>query len=223
MQRPLFWRQGMLLKPHHFQHFEQVLNDERWKIWQRGQVYPWGVIEATVDTAMLASGVAGFSTLEVILPDGTWIKQGVNGITLPTPFSAENLFLRSSYMIYVGVRRLIPDAVNVSVQGVVRDDQIDTRFVADPNGEDVNNLYEKDSAANLGTMNYVMRVFTNENVAEISDYVIIPVTSLRRTETKEVVVNKDYVPPSLRVESLPMVRRDTLQHLHQYQACYQST
>jgi type VI secretion system protein ImpJ len=73
---PIQWHEGMLLSPHHFQQMG-IQSDAMRHYLIRGLFpYYWGVVKREVDETALADGVFRITSLEAVLPDGTFVDFG---------------------------------------------------------------------------------------------------------------------------------------------------
>ncbi len=200
----VFWKQGMLLKPHHLQHADITNSALNWKIWQRNNIYPWGVLNVSFDYASFANGLIVLNEFEAIFPDGTWVKKDENALIRSCRFNPALVFPNSNYMVYIGIKKLFPNQVNVTYKANDDVQSVDTRFICNANGEDITNMYESDVAANVQTMSYVLRLFTQEQIEELAEYIVIPIAALQKNNTG-IILNEEYIPPITRISSSPII------------------
>ena len=89
MNRPLYWNQGLLLQPHHFQlqdlYFQSLLDP-----YQRFmQPYLWGVGRLEIQESALGNRAFSLTGGEFLLPDGTHIILSSNALVEARSFEED--------------------------------------------------------------------------------------------------------------------------------------
>ena len=115
--RPVFWQQGLLLQPQHFQqterHFQSVI------IPYQKFIHPhlWGIGNIEIQKSALGSRSFRITSGEFIFPDGTYVVFPGNALIEIRSFKEDWLEGYKPLPVYLGLRRLNETGDNVTVSG----------------------------------------------------------------------------------------------------------
>ena len=71
--KPMRWKEGMFLRPHHFQQYDLYLESRETSRLHALERYAWGLLHMEVDPDSLNNFVFTATSLGAVLPDGTLI------------------------------------------------------------------------------------------------------------------------------------------------------
>ncbi len=201
MNKPLFWHQGLFLQPQHFQ-----LND----LYQRSLVepiyryfppHPWGVASLVVQESTLANGSVDISAGEFLFPDNTHAVISKNAVIQARPFEGAWTDGSKTFTVYIGLKKFSHDKENVSV---VPDPsscgEQTTRFVSPGDPSEIRDLHHTGPGAQVKQMDLLLRIFWEDEVPQLGDYLLIPVALLELTGEK-ILLSKRFIPPCITVSA----------------------
>jgi len=84
--RPLFWHQGLLLQPHHFQQLDLYYQSLLMPYHRFLQPYLWGVGSMQIQESALGNRSFSLTEGEFVFPDGTHILLPGNAVVEPRSF-----------------------------------------------------------------------------------------------------------------------------------------
>ena len=96
--RPVRWREGMFVRPHHFQQFDLYLEARQIAYHQALVGNGWGVVRMELAEDLLANYTFEVKSLRAVLPDGTLVVVSTATIrtaTSASPPRAASLYLRA--------------------------------------------------------------------------------------------------------------------------------
>jgi type VI secretion system protein ImpJ len=198
LNQPLFWHQGLFLQPHHFQY--QDAWTERLLARQVELTMPWcwgfGALEIN-ETALAAREVV-IDHMALRWRDGTLTEIPGNARIESRRFELVD-FSQGPRTLYVGLRRPIEDQVNVRKYDNLDDAaQADARLVVPADPQEVPDRYASGPSGRVTLMTYVLRLFWEEEINDLSDYDVMPVARLEQ-DGEIVRLVPRFVPPCLNV------------------------
>jgi len=104
--RPIRWREGMFVRPHHFQQFDLNLEARQVAYHQALVGNGWGIVRLEIAEELLANYTFEVRTLRAVLPDGTLVDVPGNGRLPGRTIDPKQLDLGSPREILLGVRRV---------------------------------------------------------------------------------------------------------------------
>ncbi len=110
--KPIYYHQGLFLKPHHFQYQQAYQQQDALTIKENIEPYFWGVSKLTIDKKELLNKNFLLQDLELVLMDGTVVKLPQNA--LATVRSLESMELDEGVKVFVGLKSFKQDSVNVT-------------------------------------------------------------------------------------------------------------
>src|SRR5690606_873783 len=105
--------------------------------------------------------------------------------------------------VYLGLRRMMPGQANVSVVDDPGQAQtVSTRMVAAADPVTVADDYAQGPEGQLDLMNYVLRVFWDEELPQLGHYELLAVARLEQ-DGDQARLQRQYIPPSLNLSASP--------------------
>lgn len=205
IKKQLFWHQGLLLQPQHFQYMDMVQQNTFSPMMEISNPYFNGVVSLKHNQSSLLKEVFELESLELLLSDGTLVNYPEDAIVKPRSFTGvwtENL---EPFTIYVGVKKLNKKGGNVTVvAGFDEADDIKTRYMTLSEPEEFPDLHQDGPFAQMKTLTNVIKIFFEDEINNLGDYDIIPIAQLIKSGD-EIVFSKDFIPPSLHISSSPVL------------------
>jgi type VI secretion system protein ImpJ len=199
--QPIFWRQGLFLQPHHFQHNDHLAQYRQHRINTLTMPYAWGVAAIELDEAALIDQSVMFSRLTVLMRDGLLIEYPGNAVLAARRFDLAEL--GAGRTLYIGVRRAQPDQANVRTVEHVNDAaNLETRLAATAEPVETPDSYAGGPHGQVHLMSYVVRLFWEHEIQELGDYELMPVARLYQ-DGDQAKVHHEFIPPCLTVAASP--------------------
>ena len=174
LRKPLRWKEGMFLRPQHFQQYDLYLENREYSRFRSVQTYGWGLLSLDIDADALTNFVFQINQMHAVLPDGSLIDAPGNARTGGRSFDGLMNEVGRSMDVAVGVRarddrgpQTLSDATTTG----------DTRYVAVE--EEVYDLDAGRDPAPLEKLSYNLRMFMGDEPTD--GYETIPLARLRRT------------------------------------------
>ena len=174
LRKPLRWKEGMFLRPQHFQQYDLYLENREYSRFRSVQTYGWGLLSLDVDADALTNFVLQINQMHAVLPDGSLIDVPGNSRTGGRSFDGLMNEVGRSMDVAVGVRarddrgpQTLSDATTTG----------DTRYVSVE--EEVYDLDAGRDPAPLEKLTYNLRMFMGDEPTD--GYETIPLVRLRRT------------------------------------------
>ena len=104
--RPVRWREGMFVRPHHFQQFDLYLEARQIACFQALIGNGWGLALMEVAEDLLANYTFEVKSLRAVLPDGTLVDVPGNGRLPGRTLDAKQLDIGVPREVLLGVRRV---------------------------------------------------------------------------------------------------------------------
>ena len=194
--KPIYWRHGVFLQPHHFQYADIYTQNILWRSTQLSLVPPWGVVKLIINQDKLTQGTVEFNVLDFIFEDGTRVNIENNTVVGNFRFNPRKISSeKTGYKIYIGIKKLIEGQANVTRVDKSNDlGKVETRFINLIDDDLKHNLYEGGEMAQLEHINYVLQIFDEDSIKNAQGFSIIPILKLIRHED-QIIVDETYVPP----------------------------
>lgn len=174
LRKPLRWKEGMFLRPQHFQQYDLYLENREYSRFRSVQTYGWGLLSLEVDADALTNFVFQINRILAVLPDGSLIDVPGNARTGGRSFDGLMNEVGRSMDVAVGVRarddrgpQTLSDTTTTG----------DTRYVSVE--EEVYDLDAGRDPAPLEKLSYNLRMFMGDEPTD--GYETIPLVRLRRT------------------------------------------
>ncbi|MDY6903489.1 MAG: type VI secretion system baseplate subunit TssK [Thermodesulfobacteriota bacterium] len=203
--RPIFWHQGLFLQPQHFQHLETYFRSLLSPLHDYPLPYFWGVDNLKIHKASLNNQVVDISSGSFIFQDNTAVNFPGNAFLQSRTFDVSWLEGDKTLDVYLGLKKFDPAGMNVSViDNPEAAKAATTRFVSLSSPDSVSDCYSDGPDALLKTMRYVLKLFWENEVEELTDYHLIPLARLVHNG-QEIDLSPRFVPPALTIAGSPML------------------
>lgn len=196
MEKPLFWQQGTLLQPQHFQLLERSASERLFPYQNYLQPYLWGVAALKISKAALTLGSFEVIEGEFLFPDGSFASLPENARLAPRSFDPHLLEDGKPYTVYLGLRKWQQHGANVSVVAAADPAPLPTRYAAGAEGVKVADLHAGGPEAEVQRLELVLRIFWENELDQVGEYELIPLAQVERSGA-EIVFAERFVPPSL--------------------------
>lgn len=224
MFKPIYWHQGLFLKPHHFQHLYARQQEENYKLRESLDAFFWGFSKINIDKKELLNGNFMLSELEAVFVDGTFVEVPSNAIVASRSFREKFDETQNNLTIYVGIKSFRKDIPNVTqLDNSENLESVETRFVTNSEASSVNNLYHKDESAEIQFLNYHLKIFFEDEIKHLNGYEVMPVAKVKQ-ENQQFILCDDFVPPVTTIEAsdtlfsiVKATQKDITSHLLQLQ------
>jgi len=221
--KSIYWHQGLFLKPHHFQYLHARQEQENLKLKEAVSPFFWGVGKLKIDKKELVNKKIVVEELEVVFMDGSRVVVGENAVISSRIIEKKYDEIDKVTTLYVGVKNFDERAANVTeLDSFDTLEQISTRFVTNSEAGNVENLYHEDEPARIQFMDYYLKLFFDDEIADLHSYQLIPIAQIRK-EDDQIVLGK-FVPPlldsknnALFFETVKMIQSDLTSHVLQLQ------
>ena len=208
ISKPIFWHQGQLLQPQHFQladlHVRSLLNPYNKYL----QPFFWGVISLSIREEQLNTETFGINDGQFLFPDGTYSVLPGNTVIAPRSFANDWDENKKSFTIYLGLHKLNAGGENVSIiDNPEHDTTTQNRFVTSSSGDEIFDIYSDGPSANVKRLKYMLRIIWETEEESFNDYDLIPIAELTRNG-KDIILSKAFFPPTISAAS-----NDRLRHM----------
>ncbi len=199
--RPVRWREGMFLRPHHFQQLELFVEAREIARVRALSAQAWGLLYLEINEASLDNFTLDLSALRAVLPDGTLIDFPGNASLPDRDLSAQMTEAGRSLEVRVGVRRREERAGQTEDGDGAGKRQ--TRYLV-REGE-VFDLETGEGAELVETLEFDLRFFLGDEPTD--GYEALAITRLLRSgnPAKPVIVDPDFAPPVLMLGASPVL------------------
>lgn len=199
--RPIFWHQGLFLQPQHFQHSDMLHQQRQALIAGYTSPYPWGVVSVDIDEEALQARQIRLRGLSLLMRDGSLVRYPGNAMLESRRFSLDEL--ADGRTVYIGLHRMMQGQANVCV--VDHADQAasaQTRMAATADPVVVADAYAEGPEGQLDLMTYVLRLFWDDEVADMGQYDVLPVLRIEQ-DGDMARLQRQFIPPCLNIAASP--------------------
>ena len=148
--RPLFWHQGLLLQPHHFQQMDLYYQSLLISYHQFLQPHLWGVESIQIQDSALGNRSFSLKEGEFLFPDGTHVLLPGNALVEPRSFDEAWIEGDKPLGVFLGLRRLNEFGQNVTVVSNLKNlGDVTTRFATTADSEDTVDLHQQGPEAQM--------------------------------------------------------------------------
>ncbi len=195
--KPIYWHQGLFLQPQHFQQMEMRSHGVFKRMVAMREPYFWGVLNITVHEAALKNEMLEIENGEFLFRDGTWVAVPDNTRVQPRSFADKEYKEGKPLKAYLGIARQKQTENNITeLKSSQNSGEITTRWTYDPDPEDVRDIFEHGSIAQMRRMMYNLRIFWEDEIAELSEWELLPVAKIV-FDGDDVTLAEDFVPPTI--------------------------
>lgn len=188
MMERILWKEGLFLRPQHFQQQDQMWLQMFQHHFQLRGGHAWGLSDFAFQRNLLSKGEVSISRLEGVMVDGVAFM--LNG-------QEQDLTLRLDKNIAAGFVCLVLAKINTEGLNVSLTRDIRRRFFVDTR-EVSDELQEMDARMELQVVRPYFHLCMVQDLNELSAYVALPLLQvLEVRDSGEVVINDDFIPPLL--------------------------
>ncbi|MBF0202332.1 MAG: type VI secretion system baseplate subunit TssK [Desulfamplus sp.] len=201
--RPILWNQGLFLQPHHFQQFDAYINALVTPHNLYHTPFFWGCGTVEIQATALGRRTLEVERCELIFQDGTWITFPGNAALMPRSFKNISFDVEGDrpFTVYLAIKKWELHRKNTSsTEPSDALDALGTRFVSSVEPEEVKDIHEGGEPASLRKMDYLVKIFWEDEIEKFPEYLAVPVAQLR-LDADQVVLSKNFVPPLFRISS----------------------
>lgn len=206
LKSPIFWHQGLFLEPQHFQHQDLKLETALARHLTLTVPWPWGYGELSIDESALQARSLSIRHVAMRWRDGAFTEFPGNARVESRRFELTD-FAQGPRTAYLGLRRMIENEVNVLRYENIEDAmQSHSRFAALADPLQVPDFYSDGAPGHVAVMDYVIRIFWEDEIEHLGDYELMP---LARLEQDGEVVRpvSDFTPPCVTLVAAPQLQR----------------
>ena len=197
--RPILWRHGLFLQPQHLQLNDQFQQARLAPLWEFIHPYFWGVAQLEIQESSLSTMNFDLLNGRFLFPDGTYAVFPGNAVIEPRSFDDAWEDRDKPLTVYLGLRKLSPVEVNVTLTGQMKGlGEVTTRFVASEAADDVHDLYLNGQPGQVQEMLYHLRLFWESEKDQLANYDIIPIGRLENM-TERIRLLPGFIPPVLSI------------------------
>jgi len=197
-RQPIFWYQGLFLQPQHFQQHDLYFQSLLYPFQVYQQPYFWGVCRMNILESALKNRMFEISMGEFVFPDGTWVVFPDNALIQPRSFK-EFWSEDKPLNVYLGLRKWRGIGENVSILNNPDDVfTVSSRFVSNVDPRELKDIHHSGPPAQVKFMNYLLKVFWENEVEGAGDYDLMPIACLER-ERDDIRLSKRFVPPTVSI------------------------
>jgi type VI secretion system protein ImpJ len=201
LQRPLFWHQGLFLQPQHFQLTDRCVESLLIPYQKYLAPHFWGVYEMAIQKAALGTGSFQLTKGTFLFPDGTHVVLPGNAVIESFKFEEGWIAGGKPFTIYVGIKKWNDAGENVTTVDTLNTlNGVMTRFVSSADTEPCVDLHGGGPQGEVRRLDFVLRIFGENEIEKIGDYVFIPVAQLERSR-EGIELSQRFIPPSLTIGS----------------------
>lgn len=203
MEKSLFWHQGLFLQPQHLQ--LKDLYDQSLFTPYHTYLKPFlfGVVSLSIRESSLSTYSFQIDQGAFWFPDMTYVELWKNAVVESRDFSDLWEDGGKPLTLYLGVKKMSAGGENI--REITTGDStlgINARFVVNKEPEQVNDLHQGGSPAQVKRMNYLLKIFSQSEVAQLGNYDLIPVARIIRSGN-EIMLARDYIPPCVTLSASP--------------------
>ena len=198
--KPMRWKEGMFLRPQHFQQYDLYLENREFSRFQSLESFGWGLLQCEIDEDALTNFVFDVKRLAAVLPDGALVDVPGNARIGGRPFDALMKEVGRPLDVVLGVRTRDDRGPQTTSDG---EGTSDTRYVASE--EEVYDVDAGRDPAPLEKLTYNLRVFMGDEPSD--GYEALPLARLVRTgdTAKPVQFAPEFSPPALMLGASPVL------------------
>jgi type VI secretion system protein ImpJ len=197
IERPLFWNQGTLLQPQHFQLLERTYQGLLTPYQKYLGPHFWGVGSMSLRKSALGTRTFQLQEGEFFFPDGTFVSLADNGCLDARVFDGAWVEGGKPFSVYLGLRKWREPGTNVVVLP-----SLDTvaaapaRFVTTSEPEAVQDLHAGGPESPVRRLRFALKIFWQTELDQLGEYELIPLAQLERFGA-EIRFSEEFVPPCL--------------------------
>ncbi|MCP3941328.1 MAG: type VI secretion system baseplate subunit TssK [Desulfobacteraceae bacterium] len=204
MEKPIFWYQGLFLQPQHLQLNDKYNHELLSPYYKYLNPYLYGVEDLSFLKNDLANNVIRIEQGNLWFQDKTYVEINKNAIIEPRVFDESNLEDGKPMTVYIGLKKFSDQGKNVSVHSSKENfdgfGNINSRFVTSVESDNINDLYDEGSPAQVKNMSFFLRIFFEYELEYLGNFNLIPVMTIEKSG-ESIVATDSYIPPALTINS----------------------
>ena len=209
--RPIYWHEGLFLRPQHFQQQDQYLQNYAYGLHQITSPYLWGINSLNIIRPALNNQLLEIEKCELIFQDGSLISYPGNATVKRR--NLEGLWDPSGkpMSIYLGLRKISAGKKNVSSvqEGNGKNDTgsenlLATTYCVSTLPTPTYDLYNEDKQDDLFYLDHNLQIFIDSEAAKAVDFCLIKIAELQRLGNEVKIVDQ-YIPPVLKIGASPIL------------------
>jgi len=217
MTPQLHWHEGLFLLPHHLQHLQHSLSDEIAGIRRLGMPHAYGLWEAAISQDELANHRLRFEKLKVMMPSGLVVSAFENADLADLDLKPLFATGETSFVISLAVPLWQAKRANAFEIGAHVDPRVKLMFAPREVTLFDENTGENPKPVFIRRLN--ARLITEQE--DRSDIEVIPLIRILRVAGENLGtprVDFEFVPPSLFLESSPLLHKKVRDLVNQIEA-----
>ena len=207
VQRPLFWDQGTLLQPQHFQLLDRTCQGLLAPYQKYLEPHFWGVGTMTIQKSALGTRTFSLQAGEFLFPDGSCVSLPDNGCIDTRAFDEGWVEGGKPFTVYLGLKKWRETGENVTVLPTLETvAAVSTRLVTAIGHEEVKDLHAGGPESQVKRLRFVLKIFWETEQDQLGEYELIPLAQLERFGA-EIRLSEDFIPPSLSCSASPALHK----------------
>ncbi|MBU2546857.1 MAG: type VI secretion system baseplate subunit TssK [Proteobacteria bacterium] len=202
--RPIYWHEGMLLRPQHFQQQDRYHETLVHHLLTRVNPFYWGVVDLGVNPDALHNMVFEVNRCTLLLGNGLMLRYPGNADVERRSFEQALPPAGKPLSVYLGVMELKPGENNAvgpyDEEGAARH----RRYVVKAEGSPTYDLFAADSSGPIEFLHYDVRLFFGGEKDIASDYHLIKIAEVQRTD-QGFSLSRAYIPPAAVMSGDPVL------------------
>ncbi len=198
----IYWHQGMFLQPQHFQCSELATRFQASALYDANPPM-WGVGALCLDAAGLGAGRIEVRHVRLLLHDHTLVEYPGNAVLAPRSLQFDAVDPQHGLDVYIGARRLDPNASNVTVCADSDAAALaSTRFATLDQPLEVTDIHADDPPVPIHRLANVLRLFLGSEGRESGSYELIRIARLIRVGPHVATCSR-FAPPAYALAGAP--------------------
>ncbi|MDD6088907.1 MAG: type VI secretion system baseplate subunit TssK [Desulfovibrionaceae bacterium] len=209
-EKRLFWEQGTLLQPQHFQLQDLQSFEDGWYPAALLCPYLWGISKISIREEALQTQIFTVDDLDMLFPDGARIIAGKNAVLASKSFAKLWTNRDHPLTVYIGLMPFSSQGGN-TVEKELLPGQIaetEARFIAPVSPAQIPDLHGSGPDAEIRFMLYNARVLFETETDLLSRMSAVPVARLIQNGDR-VELDPDYIPPCISIRASETLMRIT--------------
>jgi len=196
-QKPLFWNQGVLLQPQHFQLLDRNCQGLLSPYQKYQEPHFWGVGAMALQKSALGTRTFNLLEGEFLFPDGTFVTLPANGCIDARAFDEAWVEGGKPFTVFLGLKKWRETGENVTVlPALEKVSSAATRFVTTTGHDEIKDLHAGGPEGQVKTLRFALKIFWETELDQLGEYELIPLAQLERFGS-EIRLSEDFIPPSL--------------------------
>jgi len=206
IQKPLFWDQGILLQPQHFQLFDRTCQGLLSPYQKYLQPHFWGVGSMALRKSALGTRTFTLQDGEFLFQDGTFVSLSENGCVDSRAFDEAWVEGGKPFTVYLGLRKWRDTEKNVTVLTSLETvSTVSTRFVTTSSHEEIKDLHAGGPEGQVKRLRFALKIFWETELNQLGEYELVPLAQLEKFGA-EIRLSEDFIPPSLSCVASPTLQ-----------------